>query len=69
VQYDEFIDLVAREAGVHREQGVPAPRATLKTLAQRITHGEAEDKEIHEALSQLPKDIQDLVGQEAQWRS
>ena len=126
MQYDEFIDLVAREAGVGRDAAARAARATLKTLAQRITHGEAEDiaaelpeelrlslrdgerpetfdrqeflrrvvaregglidaptaerhvravfaalrqavdaKEIHDAVSQLPKDIQQLVGEEA----
>jgi uncharacterized protein (DUF2267 family) len=130
VQYDEFIDLVAQEAGVSRDEAIRAARATLKTLAQRISRGEAEDiaaelpeelrlslrdgerpqifdreeflrrvaaregglideataeryvravfaalrravsaKEIHDALSQLPKDIQEMVGQEAQWPS
>jgi uncharacterized protein (DUF2267 family) len=122
VQYDEFIDTVAREAGLSREDAARAARATLRTLADRISGGEAEDiaaelpeelrlslrdgehpevfdrqefvrrvvaregglideataehhvravfaalrhavspKEIHDAVSQLPKDLQELV--------
>jgi uncharacterized protein (DUF2267 family) len=43
VEYDEFLDLVAREAGGASEEAERATRATLKALARRITAGEAED--------------------------
>jgi uncharacterized protein (DUF2267 family) len=126
MEYEEFLDLVAQEAGgVSREEAERATRATLKALSRRITAGEAEDiaaelpqpirrvllqdaderpetfgreeflqrviaaelgvideataerhalavfaalrrtvspKEIHDALAQLPKDIQELIG-------
>jgi uncharacterized protein (DUF2267 family) len=124
MEYAEFLDLVAQEAGgVSREEAERATRATLKALARRITAGEAEDiaaelpepmsrwlqpaderperfgrdeflqrviaaelgaideataerharavfaalrravsaKEIHDALAQLPKDMQELI--------
>jgi uncharacterized protein (DUF2267 family) len=43
MQYDEFISKVAERTGVEREQAEAVTRATLATLAARITHGEAED--------------------------
>src|SRR3954466_6934048 len=41
--YDRFIEMVSAEAGVSADDARRAVRATLKTLAQRITRGEAED--------------------------
>jgi uncharacterized protein (DUF2267 family) len=43
VQYEEFIAKVAERAGVEREQAEALTVATLQTLAERITGGEAED--------------------------
>jgi uncharacterized protein (DUF2267 family) len=50
--YDEFIDLVAQRAGISPEEAWRAVRATLKTLAQRITAGEAED-----VAAELPEEL------------
>jgi uncharacterized protein (DUF2267 family) len=41
MDYDEFVGIVVREAGVDREQAERAARATLQTLAERIAAGEA----------------------------
>jgi uncharacterized protein (DUF2267 family) len=41
--YDEFIALVEGEAGVSREEAERAVQATLRTLAERLSGGEAED--------------------------
>jgi uncharacterized protein (DUF2267 family) len=43
VEYEEFITKVAERAGVEREQAEALTVATLQTLAERITGGEAED--------------------------
>lgn len=43
VGYDEFIDAVATRAGVSSEQARTITEATLDTLADRITGGEADD--------------------------
>jgi uncharacterized protein (DUF2267 family) len=40
---DEFINAVARRAGVSSEQARRITEATLETLADRITGGEADD--------------------------
>jgi uncharacterized protein (DUF2267 family) len=43
MDYDQFVDLVAERADVSREQAETLTAATLKTLAERITGGEARD--------------------------
>jgi uncharacterized protein (DUF2267 family) len=43
MKYNEFIDLVAERANVSREQAEKLTFATLTTLAERITGGEARD--------------------------
>jgi uncharacterized protein (DUF2267 family) len=40
---DDFIGIVAREAGIDREEARCAAQATLQTLADRISPGEARD--------------------------
>jgi uncharacterized protein (DUF2267 family) len=52
--YDEFIDAVAERGGLSREEAEEVTHATLQTLAERITGGEADD-----VASQLPKRLQD----------
>jgi uncharacterized protein (DUF2267 family) len=52
VQYEELLDLVAREAGIERQEAERAVRATLKTLAQRITGGEDAD-----LAAELPEEV------------
>jgi uncharacterized protein (DUF2267 family) len=46
----EVIDAVAAAAGVSRDQAEALVRATLETLSERLTRGEARDLE-----AQLPK--------------
>jgi uncharacterized protein (DUF2267 family) len=53
VQYDEFISKVAERTGFQRKQAEAVTRATLATLAARITRGEAEDLAAH-----LPLELQ-----------
>lgn len=43
MQYDEFIASVAEDGAVPEEDAVVLTRATLATLAERISGGEAED--------------------------
>jgi uncharacterized protein (DUF2267 family) len=52
--YDEFIDAVAEHGDLSREEAEEVTHATLQTLAERITGGEADD-----VASQLPKRLQD----------
>jgi uncharacterized protein (DUF2267 family) len=64
VQYDEFIRSVAQGAGISREDAERLTAATLRTLAERITGGEAED-----LAAQLPRELQLYltgVGEEAE---
>lgn len=53
---DEFIDAVAERGGMPRDEAERATHATLETLAERLTAGEAQD-----AASQLPKGLKDLL--------
>ncbi|MFG1954518.1 DUF2267 domain-containing protein [Micromonospora sp. NPDC048830] len=53
MNYDTFIDLVARRARVDSERAVELTRATLETLAERLTGGEVLD-----LAAQLPKPLQ-----------
>jgi uncharacterized protein (DUF2267 family) len=52
--YKDFIDAVARRAGVSADQAATITRATLETLADRISGGEAED-----LAEQLPEGLDD----------
>jgi uncharacterized protein (DUF2267 family) len=64
VQYDEFIGSVAEGAGISREDAERLTAATLETLAERITGGEAED-----LAAQLPRELKSYltgVGEDAE---
>lgn len=64
VKYDEFIEKVLERAGVPPDQATVLTAATLQTLAERITGGEARD-----LAAQLPKAMQELLrktGEEAE---
>jgi uncharacterized protein (DUF2267 family) len=52
VNYDAFIEAVARRAGMPADQAVALTHACLQTLAERITGGEARD-----LASELPKEL------------
>jgi uncharacterized protein (DUF2267 family) len=54
MQYDEFISKISERSGLDRAQAEAVTRATLKTLAQRITRGEADD-----LAAQLPKELKE----------
>jgi uncharacterized protein (DUF2267 family) len=51
--YEEFISRVAESVGVSEDEAVKLTRAVLKTLAERITGGEARD-----LAEQLPVQLQ-----------
>jgi uncharacterized protein (DUF2267 family) len=52
VNYSEFIASVAKQAGVETEQAKSLTKATLETLAERLTAGEADD-----LAAQLPLEL------------
>jgi uncharacterized protein (DUF2267 family) len=54
VQYDEFISKVAERSGVERDRADAVVRATLATLATRITPTEADD-----LAAQLPQQLKE----------
>ncbi|MGV9255065.1 DUF2267 domain-containing protein [Streptomyces sp. NPDC003697] len=54
MDYDTFLNTVARRASVPPEKAEPLIRATLETLAERITRGEADD-----LASELPKPLKE----------
>jgi len=54
VDYDTFIKTEAEKAGLPRDQAETIARATLQTLADRITGGEFDD-----LTAQLPKPLKD----------
>jgi uncharacterized protein (DUF2267 family) len=56
MQYDDFIDATAIRAGVSPDDAEVISYATLQTLAERITGGEADD-----LASQLPVGLQDAL--------
>jgi uncharacterized protein (DUF2267 family) len=56
MQYAGFVATVEREAGIPREEAERAVRATLTTLAERISRGEAED-----LAEQLPPEVRGLL--------
>jgi uncharacterized protein (DUF2267 family) len=53
VQFEEFVNEVAARAGVSRDEAESLVRATLRTLAERLSGGEAED-----LRAQLPRQLQ-----------
>jgi len=56
MQYDEFITRVAMSADLPQEQAASLIRATLATLADRISGGEAQD-----LAAQLPAPLQSAL--------
>ncbi|MCW2996768.1 MAG: hypothetical protein JWN65_317 [Solirubrobacterales bacterium] len=58
MQYDEFITKVAERAGTRQKQAEALTRATLQTLGERVTGGEAQD-----LAAQLPQPLKAAVPQ------
>ena len=56
MQYDEFIALVSERTGLFEGEAVALTRATLATLAERISGGEARD-----LAAQLPGPLQNTL--------
>lgn len=56
MRYDEFIQRVADRTGLSADRAEALTRATLITLGERISGGEAQD-----LASQLPKDLQSAL--------
>ena len=54
MDYQTFIDTEARKAGLPKDQAENVAHATLKTLADRISGGEAED-----VAAQLPEPLKE----------
>lgn len=53
MQFDTFVDEVADRAGMSRDEAEALVRATLRTLAERLSGGEAED-----LRAELPQQLQ-----------
>jgi uncharacterized protein (DUF2267 family) len=53
IQFEEFVHEVADRTGMNREEAESLVRATLRTLAERLSGGEAED-----LRAQLPRELQ-----------
>ena len=56
MQYEEFIALVSERTGMFEGEAAALTRATLATLAERISGGEARDLAAH-----LPGPLQDTL--------
>ncbi|MEU4482698.1 DUF2267 domain-containing protein [Micromonospora sp. NPDC023966] len=56
MQYGAFVDRVARRTGTSEERATELTRATLETLAERLTGGEVLD-----LAAQLPKPLQRVL--------
>ncbi|WBB81210.1 DUF2267 domain-containing protein [Micromonospora sp. WMMD882] len=56
MNYDTFVDQVARRTGASATRAVTLSHATLETLSERLTGGEALD-----LAAQLPKPLQSLL--------
>ncbi|RZU45688.1 uncharacterized protein (DUF2267 family) [Streptomyces sp. BK022] len=56
MDYNTFLDTVTRRAPVPPEKVEPLTRATLETLAERLTRGEAKD-----LASELPKPLKEWL--------
>jgi uncharacterized protein (DUF2267 family) len=54
--YAEFIEIVVREAAISEQQAERAARATLESLAERISGGEA-----HDIAQQLPDQLRAIL--------
>jgi uncharacterized protein (DUF2267 family) len=59
MDYETFEETVANRAGIKCEEATPVIRATLQTLAERITRGEAGD-----LASQLPKQMKEWLAKD-----
>ena len=53
---EDFVNAVARRAGISTQQAESLARATLSALADRLTVGEADD-----VASQLPKGLKEAM--------
>jgi uncharacterized protein (DUF2267 family) len=53
VKFEKFVNEVADRAGTSRDEAESLVRATLRTLAERLSGGEAED-----LRAQLPRQLQ-----------
>ena len=51
-EHDQFLTTVQQKAGISRERAEAAARATLETLAERLSSGEARD-----VAAQLPPEL------------
>jgi uncharacterized protein (DUF2267 family) len=56
VKYHEFMERVQQRTGLDEEQAEKAVRATLNTLAQRLSGGEPKD-----VASQLPGELKEAM--------
>ncbi|MFD8259800.1 DUF2267 domain-containing protein [Streptomyces griseoluteus] len=56
MDYNTFLDTITRRAPVPPEKVEPLTRATLETLAERLTRGEA-----HDLASELPKPLKEQL--------
>lgn len=56
MDYNQFSEAAARRAGMPVTDATAITRATLETLAERISGGEAED-----LAAQLPKELRDYL--------
>jgi uncharacterized protein (DUF2267 family) len=56
VRLGTFLDIVEEAAGIPREEALRAVRATLRTLGERITRGEADD-----IAAFLPKELREFL--------
>jgi uncharacterized protein (DUF2267 family) len=59
MDYRTFEETAANRAGIKPEEATPVIQATLQTLAERITRGEAED-----LASQLPKQMKEWLAKD-----
>ncbi|MET7933217.1 DUF2267 domain-containing protein [Streptomyces sp. NPDC005322] len=56
MDYETFVSTVSQRSGLPREQAEALTHATLSTLAERITRGEADD-----LASELPKGLKESL--------
>ncbi|WP_285781187.1 DUF2267 domain-containing protein [Microbispora sp. NBRC 16548] len=60
MEYEEFLEIVSRQTGLDAEGAQRAIRATLETLARRLSKGESRD-----LLRQLPAELKPWIYTEA----
>jgi uncharacterized protein (DUF2267 family) len=58
--YADFIETVEQQASLPHDQAERATRATLQTLAERITAGEA-----HDLADRLPEELRDVLDRDS----